>query len=79
MTYNSNFIPNNYIQQTSNNAHALLFIDDNVVRNGWSAILLMFVMIVLWVVVFLLTVILTKRVETSCFLKCLKTRGNEVI
>jgi hypothetical protein len=67
MTYNTHFIPNNYIQQTHNNAHSLLFIDDNIMRNGWSIMLLLFVIIGLWIFFYLLTILLTRNL--SC-LEC---------
>lgn len=61
VTTSTNLLPSMFIQQTYNNAQSLLFVDDNVIRNGWSAILLMLTIAVLWMMMYLATKILTQN------------------
>ena len=46
---------NNYLERPNNNAHNVLFVDNNVIRNGWSIVLFL---IAIAIVMFLIYAVL---------------------
>lgn len=59
LTSMGNFFQNNYIQKVQSNAHALLYVDNNLLRNCWSVFICIFIvldlLIVSWIVIRILT------------------------
>lgn len=59
LTGSVTFFDDAFLQNPQNNAHLLLFVDDNLIRNCWSVLLLIFVMLglaaLIWVMIKLLT------------------------
>ncbi len=61
ITANRNFFDDNFLQNSHSNAHLLLFVDDNLVRNCWSIFLLLFAILALTALVWGTTQLLTKN------------------
>lgn len=66
LTINGNLMPEGYLQNPSNSANLLLFVDDNILRNCWSVFILLFIMFGLMVFVWIVTYFLTKKSEFEC-------------
>ena len=61
ITANENFFDDTFLQNPQSNAHLLLFVDDNLVRNCWSIFLLLFFVLGLTTLVWGTTKLLTKN------------------
>ncbi len=61
ITADGNFFDNAFLQNHQSNAHLLLFVDDNLVRNCWSIFLLLFIILGFTALVWVTTKLLTKN------------------
>lgn len=66
LTYHGIFFSDGYIQIADSNAHSLLFVDDNFLRNCWSIFILIFIVLGLLISSWLFIAIFTGRIFNKC-------------
>ena len=70
LTQSSNWFPDNYLQKVQNNSHYLLYVDNNFLRNCWSIILVLIVILAIYTLIRLIMSLFTvKKGSTLTYTK----------